>query len=140
MTYPYETATPEQKAIGAWWWCVHHEVHLEQLTEPAENRTAYIKAEKPAEEIDRRLREFAPVLHPERLPKGLLEALAERDKAVAECVKAWAERVKAWAEYDMARVEYAKTSAERDKAWAEREQAAAVPGLQAGHEQTAQQL
>jgi hypothetical protein len=91
--YPYETATEEQKRVGAWWWCVHHEIHLEPLAKPAENRVQYILEHKPENERDTRLREFRPVLHPERIPAPVL-------KARAKCVKAWAEYVKARAEYE----------------------------------------
>jgi hypothetical protein len=109
--YPYETATEEQKRIGSWWWCVHHEIHLEPLTEPAENRVQYILEHKPENERETRLREFRPVLHPERIPAPVL-------KAWAKYVKAWAKYVKAWAEHDKARAEYVNARAEYDKAWA----------------------
>jgi hypothetical protein len=112
--YPYETATEEQKRIGSWWWCVHHETHLEPLTEPAENRVQYILEHKPENEREKRLREFRPVLHPERIPAPVL-------KAWAKYVKAWAEYDKAWAKHDKARAEYVNARAEYDKAWAKHE-------------------
>ena len=80
--YPYETATPEQRAIGAWWWCVHHEIHCEPLTEPVENRVKYVRENKASHEIATRLRELAPVLHPERLPALLVEARRACDEAL----------------------------------------------------------
>jgi tetratricopeptide (TPR) repeat protein len=125
MAYPYETAAVEQKAIGTWWWCVHHEIHLEQLKEPVENRVAYIRENKPGSEIDRRLRELAPVLYPERIPNQFAKAWDEHDKAWAAYDKAWAaynkardEHDKAWAAYDKAWAAYNKARAEHDKAWA----------------------
>jgi hypothetical protein len=38
------------------YWHVHHEILVENLTEPLKNRIAYIKAEKPEEEIKIRLK------------------------------------------------------------------------------------
>ena len=87
--YPYETATPEQRAIGAWWWCVHHEIHCEPLTEPVENRVKYVRENKASHEIATRLRELAPVLHPERLPALLVEARRARVEALRACDEAW---------------------------------------------------
>ena len=119
MSYPYETATEEQKQIGAWWWCVHHEIHVERLTEPPENRVKFIRENKPPEEIERRLAEFAPVLHPERLPQRLMEASAEYGWARTEYDQTLPEYNRAWAEYDRARAEYVRAQAEYNRAWAE---------------------
>ena len=44
------------------WWHVHHEVLVEQLTEPLRARINYIKTNKPKEEIETRLRLLKPVL------------------------------------------------------------------------------
>jgi len=85
MTNPYETATEEQRAIGSWWWCIHHESHLEPLTEPIENRVKFIRENKPENEIETRLLNMAPVLHPDRIPERVKAAWAEYNKALAEC-------------------------------------------------------
>ena len=44
------------------WWHVHHEVLVEQLTEPLRARINYIKANKPKNEIETRLKLLKPVL------------------------------------------------------------------------------
>ena len=59
--YPYELATPEQKQPGSPWWCIHHEVKLEPLSEPIENRARYIREAKAEHEIETRLRAMRPV-------------------------------------------------------------------------------
>ena len=47
------------------------------LTEPIEDRIAYIKSSKPKDEIETRLRWMTPVLHPERLPVEWTDAFAK---------------------------------------------------------------
>jgi isopropylmalate/homocitrate/citramalate synthase len=42
--------------IGLWVWHVHHEVLLEKLFEPLQNRVAYIEVAKPSAEVATRLR------------------------------------------------------------------------------------
>lgn len=86
MGYPYETATDEQRKVGAWWWCVHHDVHCEPLTEPVETRVAYIRKNKPPEEVEIRLSELRPVLHPERIPESM-KAAAAPDKLLTRYYK-----------------------------------------------------
>lgn len=44
-----------------YYWHVHHEVLFEALTEPIENRIQYIKNNKPAHEIETRLRLMKPI-------------------------------------------------------------------------------
>ena len=80
--YPYELATPEQRKVGSPWWCVHHEVRLEHLTEPVENRVAYIRSGKAAHEVETRLRAMRPVVGP--LPPALQKASADWQKAYAD--------------------------------------------------------
>lgn len=80
---------------------IHHEAPVELLTEPIENRIAYIRSEKPEAEQALRLRLMRPVS---------TAAWADYEWAVAPAWadyeriedKAWAEyeRVKAWAEYE----------------------------------------
>ena len=76
---------------ASWAWCCHHEIEVEPLTEPAENRIQFILENKNEDELVTRFNNFRPVLS--ALPKGLLKARAEYDKA--------------WAEYDKAKAEYA---------------------------------
>ena len=78
-------ANPEVKVAH----CLHHGIHLEPLTEPIENRIAYILAQKPEEEQALRLR----------------------------CLRPWTGRLSA--EWEKARAELEKTRAELDKAWIE---------------------
>ena len=47
--------------VGTWVMHCHHEVLFEKLTEPAENRIAYILSEKPEHEQALRLRLFRPI-------------------------------------------------------------------------------
>ena len=90
------------------YWHVHHDVLWEWCTD-YDGRVAYIKANKPAEEVETRLRLMQPV----RDPPGRLA------KAGAEYIKARAEYYKAGVECDKARAEYVKARAEYDKATAE---------------------
>ncbi len=80
-----------------WAWCCHHDMRLELLTEPAENRIQYILENKLMVEQITRLNNFRPVLS--KLPAELDKARAEWDKARAELDKASAELVKARAEF-----------------------------------------
>ena len=111
--------------VGTMAWHCHHEVLSEALTEPAENRIAYILSDKPEQEQALRLRLFRPA-------PTLATALAEYERVVAT---AWAEyervkvtalaeykrvKVTAWAEYERVKVtawaEYKRVKA---PAWAE---------------------
>jgi len=86
------------KAILAWH--CHHEILIEKLTEPAENRIAYILRDKPEHEQALRLHLFRPFRGP--LPAQLKKATAEWHKADAEWHKADAEWHKATAEWHKA--------------------------------------
>src|SRR3990167_777192 len=112
-------ANPEVKVAH----CLHHEIHLEPLTDPIENRLAYILTEKPEEEQALRLRCLRPWTG--RLSAEWEKARAELGKAVAEWEKARAELDKAWAELEKTRAELDKSSAEWGKARAEWEKARA---------------
>jgi multidrug resistance efflux pump len=103
-------------AIGDLVWHIHHDILVEPLTEPIENRIAFIKANKPKNEVETRLRLMKPVRG--KLPK-LNKARAELDKARAELDKARAEWNKAGAEWNKASAELDKARAELDKARAE---------------------
>jgi hypothetical protein len=126
--------------IGDMVWHLHHEILCEPLTEPFENRVAYIKAEKPKHEVATRLRLMKPVkdqrtakeadavrakvyseAHAVR-DKVYSEAHAVRDKAYSEAYAVWAKalsaadavRAKALSEAHAVRD---KTYSEADAAW-----------------------
>ena len=63
---------------STWGWCVHHEKEVEELTEPIENRIAYILANKSMDEIVIRLDNLRPVL--------LIEAIALARKTYDEAI------------------------------------------------------
>ena len=92
---------------ATWAWCCHHETHIEPLTEPAENRIAYILSNKPENERAIRLRNFRPVRV--KLPDALVEAGEAYDKA--------------WRAYDKAREARNKAREARNKALEARDKA-----------------
>ena len=109
VTTPPTETYPET----GWYWHVHHDQLMEWCYGYAE-RAAYIRANKPASEIETRLHRMRLVKG--KMPVAVVKARAEREKALAEWKKAWAE----WqAEWDKARAEREKVTAEWDKAWAE---------------------
>jgi len=85
--------------MEGWYWHVHHDRLVEWCTD-YDGRVEYIKAKKPAEEIETRLRLFKPVAGwiPERLQRADAEwkrardewgrAYAEWERADAECLPA----------------------------------------------------
>jgi len=103
--------------VGDAVWCVHHETLIETLTEPPENRIAFILSDKPKGEQARRLREFRPVLGP--LPEPYSRAEAEYDRAWAEYDRARVEYARAYAEYERLGAEYLRAGAEYARARAE---------------------
>ena len=79
-------------------WCVHHEVEMEELTEPIENRIRYIVENKAEEEIVTRLDNLRPVLS--KVPILTQKAY---DEATAPAWKAYREATApAWKAYDEA--------------------------------------
>ena len=97
-------------------WHVHHDKLIEYCYDYDE-RAAYIRQRKPANEIGIRLRLFRPVKG--KLPKEIIKACVACDKAYVACHKAWTAR-------DMAYAAYNKASAARQKAWAARQKAFAA--------------
>ena len=95
-------------------WHVHHETLIEPLTEPIENRIAYIKEYKPASQVELRLRLLKPVQG--ELPAALNKAKAALDKAFTARDKAFTAYAKAWAAYVKARAALNKAKAALDKA------------------------
>jgi len=101
-----------------WMWCLHHEQHVEKLTEPLSHRIDYVKNHKAVIEIPIRLAEIQPV----KDTKTLLGLLKAYDAARAEPQKAYdaamAEPQKA---YDAAMAEpqkaYDAAMAEAQKAY-----------------------
>ena len=74
-----QAVTPaETPKVGDWCWHIHHDVLIEKLTEPFETRKAYIKAEKPKHEVEKRLRLMKPA------SKKASEARTVYDKAGSE--------------------------------------------------------
>ena len=75
------------KSEGDWVWHVHHDILLQRLNEPIENRVDYIKSTKPKSEIPIRLRLLRPA-------KGLgkTEAYAKWEEAYAK----WEEADAKW--------------------------------------------
>ena len=69
-------------------WHVHHKVLVEPLTEPIENRIAYIRKDKPADEIELRLRLLKLVRG--SLPAEYVEAAAEYARTGAKYKEGWA--------------------------------------------------
>ena len=85
--YPYETATPEQRALGSLWWCIHHDRKLEPLTEPIERRVESIRLTKASHERETRLRALRPA------SVALAPAWKAYDEALASASKAYHEAV-----------------------------------------------
>lgn len=102
------------KALEKAYWHIHHEVLLEFATEPIENRIAYIKAKKPADEVPIRLRLLHEVKG--KLPLRVVRARAACNKAEAAYNKAEVSYNKAWADYDKAMVAFDKAEAAYNKA------------------------
>jgi hypothetical protein len=117
--------------IGAFVRHYHHESEwLEILTEPAENRIAFILATKSPSEQPCRLQCFRPVTAP--LPAELRKADAEWRKAYAEWQKACAEWQKTDTEWQKTYAEWWKAYAELQRAYAELQKACAEwPNLHA---------
>ena len=127
--------------VGAAMWHLHHSVDaIEFLTEPLVNRVAYIRAHKPADEIETRLRWLTPVqgslpAASDKTAAAYVKARAASDKAAAASDKARAAYDKAAAASDKARAAYDKARAAYDKAWAAyvKARAAARPAIDALH-------
>jgi hypothetical protein len=101
------------------YWNIHHEVLLETTTEPIENRIAYIKSSKRLSEQRVRLLCLVKVKAPSKLPKTVVKACADCDKARADYYKARADYYKAYADYDKACADCDKACADYVKACAD---------------------
>ena len=101
---------------------IHHGQWLEELTEPIENRIAFILVNKDPEEQAERLRRMRPF--------DRKKAYADRKKADADWEKAYADRKKAdadwkkaYADRKMADADWEKADADWEKAYADWEKA-----------------
>lgn len=104
------------------YWHIHHDRLLEPATEPIENRIAYIKAHKPPEQVETRLRLLKPVRG--KLPAELVKAGEVRAEAwevyneAGEAYNnAWEVRVDAGEAYDKAVAAYDKAGEVYNEAW-----------------------
>ena len=94
---------------------IHHGQWLEELTEPIENRIAFILVNKDPEEQAERLRRMRPF--------DWEKAYADRKKADADWKKAYADWEKADADWEKAYADWKKAYADRKKAYADWEKA-----------------
>jgi hypothetical protein len=76
------------------YWHIHHDRLVEPATEPIENRIAFIKKNKSAEEVETRLRLLKPVKG--KLPEAYDEARRAYDEAWRACAEAGRAYVEAW--------------------------------------------
>jgi len=106
---------------SGYYWHVHHE-QLWEWCYDYDERVAYIRAEKPAGEVELRLRLMQPV---RAVPERMQRAYAEWERAYAEWERAYAERERAAAEWERAAAEWERAYAQWKRAAAEWERAAA---------------
>jgi hypothetical protein len=89
----------QEAVMTKFYWHVHHDLLLEPLTEPLENRIEYVRKYKPKEQLETRLKWLAPVKG--KLPKALIETGKAYKKAWEACKKA-CDVNRAWATYEKA--------------------------------------
>jgi len=116
---------------SGYYWHVHHE-QLWEWCYDYDERVAYIRAEKPAGEVELRLRLMQPV---RAVPERMQRAYAEWERAAAERERAYAEREQAVAERERAYAEWERAAAERERAYAQwkRAYAECAPEMEALH-------
>ena len=98
-------------------WHVHHNVLIELLTEPIENRIKYIKKFKPKNEIELRLKLLKVVKG--ELPKEFVEAWQKYYETWQEYVEVWQKYDKAKQKYDEIWQEYDEARQKHNEAWHE---------------------
>ena len=96
---------------------IHHGQWLEELTEPIENRIAFILVNKDPEEQAERLRRMRP-FDRKKADADWEKAYADRKKADADWKKADADRKKAYADWEKADADWEKADADWEKAYA----------------------
>ncbi len=97
------------------YWHIHHEVVVEPLTEPVENRITFIHENKPKEEVETRVRLMKRVQG--KLPPEVIEAWQAYDKAGRAYDKAGRACVEAWQAYDETRRACAEARQACVEAW-----------------------
>ena len=95
-------------------WHVHHNVLIELLTEPIENRIEYIKKFKPKNEVKLRLKLLKVVKG--ELPKEFVEAWQKYYETWQKYVEVWQKYVEAKQEYNEARRKYNEARRKYNKA------------------------
>ena len=96
-------------------WHVHHNVLIELLTEPIENRIKYIKKFKPKNEVKLRLKLLKVVKG--ELPKEFVEAWQKYYETWQEYVEVWQKYDKAKQKYDEIWQEYDEARQKHNEAW-----------------------
>jgi len=94
-----------------WYFHIHHDILLEPLIGPLENRIKFIKEDKPKDEIELRLKLLKSVKGklPEEFDEAgqnCVEAGQKWDKAGQKYDKAWQKYKEAWQKYVEARQKY----------------------------------
>ena len=128
----------EESPASTWAWCLHHEVHVEPLTESWQNRINYIATGKPEAERALRFRNFRPVrvvlsaslnqawAALDQARAALYQAGAALDQAGAACNPARAAFNQARAAFNQARAALDQAGAAYSQAWAAYDQAGAA--------------
>jgi len=106
---------PPLPKVGDFVWHVHHDILVEPLTEPFENRVEYIRRFKPEHEVETRLRLMRPVRETISPPKYWSEADAKRREAGAKRREADAR----WSEADAKGKKADAKRREADAKWSE---------------------
>jgi len=118
------------------YWHIHHDILLEPLTEPIENRIKFIKENKPKDEIKLRLKLLKPVKGKLPLERDEVrqkydearqkcdevrqkydEVRQKYDEARQKCDEAWQKCDEAWQKYDEARQKYNEARQKCNEAW-----------------------
>jgi hypothetical protein len=116
---------PSAPKVGEPCWHVHHGDGLlfEYLTEPYEVRQQYIRENKPAAEVETRLRLFQPVRGTISPPKYWQEADAKWREAYAKTQEAYAKWQEAYAKRQEAYAKWQEADAKTQEAYAKWQEA-----------------
>ena len=113
---------------------IHHEQWLEVLTEPIDNRIAFILANKTPSQQAERLRRLRP-FNWKKADADRKKAYADVEKAYADWKKAEADRKKAYSDRKKAEADWEKADADRKKAYADWDKACVAPAMLSIHAQ-----